>query len=155
MSGDSYLWPYSADSVTPAKSIDWISIKPSIMTTVKPQTLRRVNREHLIQLKDRFAHLWETLSQENQEVVMARIQERPETKKKREEVVRGEGDVKSKIKSMIGEVLDSAEAAGDLTAQLNSIKLLADIEALLRQKPEEKDAVINIYVNTGVTRGNN
>jgi len=139
MSGDSYLWPYSADSVTPAKSIDWISIKPSIMTTVKPQTLRRVNRDNLIQMKDRYKQLWDSLSPENQEVVMARIQERPETKKKREEVVRGEGDVKSKIKSMIGEVLDSAEAAGDLTAQLNSIKLLADIEALLRQKPETED----------------
>lgn len=139
MSGDSYLWPYSADSVTPAKSIDWISIKPSVMTTVKPQTLRRVSREHLIQMKDRFKHLWESLSEENQEICMARIQERPETKKKREDVIAGNGDVKSKIKGMIGEVLDSAEAAGDLAAQLNSIKLLADIEALLRQKPETED----------------
>ncbi len=155
MSGDSYLWPYSPDSVTPAKAIDWISVKPSVLTTVKPQTIRRVNREYLIQLKDRFPHLWDSLDAANQEVAMARIQERPETKQKRAEVVKGEGDVKSKIKGMIGEVLDSAEAAGDLTAQLNSIKLLADIEALLRQKPEEKDTVINIYVNTGVTRGNN
>ncbi len=139
MSGDSYLWPYSADAVAPAKSIDWLTITPSVMVNVKPQTLRRVNREQLIQLNSRYKHLWESLSPENQEVVMARIQERPETKKNREEVLKGEGDVKGKIKNMIGEVLDSAEAAGDLAAQLNSIKLLADIEALLRQKPEVED----------------
>lgn len=139
MSGDAYLWPYSADSVTPAKNIDWLRITPSVLKTVKASTLRRVPREVLIQLKDRFSHLWDSLSPDNQEVVMARIQERPETKKKREELLKGEGDIKSKIKGMINEVMEGAEAAGDLTAQLNSIKLLADIEALLRQKPEVED----------------
>lgn len=140
MSGDSYLWPYSADSVTPAKSIDWLRIAPSVMKTVKAATLRRIPREVLIQLKDRFGHLWESLSPDNQEVVMARIQERPETKKKRTVVdEKGTPDVKAQLLAMIAEVIDDAEAAGDLNAKLNAIKVSADMQALLRQKPEVED----------------
>lgn len=147
------LWPYNPRSVTPDSNIDWQTVERSAFETARSAVLRKVNVKSLGILRTRYKHSFALMTPAAQEQVNALVEGRPADKeilKTEEPIVVPDGpDRKSKLMNQLTALKGDAE--GDVALQLKIIELEAKLDSLLNQKAQT-DAVVNIFVNTGVVR---
>jgi hypothetical protein len=146
-------WPHDHKSGMVDREIDWLRASPLAFHAGPPMWKRIPKKDaRALMGEESLRGIWMSLPQEIQEIVKE-VAEGEEAKQRKARKELDNTHEKNDILKQIRETITEAEDAEDLTAKLRGIELLAKVQNLLTQKPQE-DPTIIINVISGVERGN-
>ena len=145
-------WPHDHKSGIVDREIDWLRASP-LAFHAGPPVWKRIpqNAAKTLCQESSLRGIFMSLPPEIQGVVKE-VADGEETKQRKARKELDNTHTKNDILKQIRDTINDAEEAEDLTAKLRGIELLAKVENLLTQKPQEDQTII-INVVSGVERG--
>jgi hypothetical protein len=147
---DESCWPYEPNARKSTKRVDWFSIPDESFLRATPARIRSLDEADARRLytDDRLGHRREQLPDDARnalDMMMTGAVAAAPTKVNKAEL-------RGRLESELETVKSQAEADGNVSGQLQAIKLHAELLALLNEKEAKTDPIVNIFVNTGVVK---
>jgi hypothetical protein len=147
---DESRWPYEPNARLATKRVDWFSVPDESFLRATPARIRSLDEADARRLytDDRLGHRREQLPDDARnalDMMMTGAVAAAPTKVNKAEL-------RGRLESELETVKSQAEADGNVSGQLQAIKLHAELLALLNEKEAKIDPVVNIYVVSGVER---
>ena len=150
------LWPYNADSPKVDTNIAWQHVAPGVYKNMTVAHVKSIDVADLRRLVLDASYRGPFIAGAPKGVaagVAAKLDGRKIEPEIALKPVNKKDDMRGDLHNELDRVNAAAISNDNLTAQIQIIKLRAELESMLNQKEKDNDKVVNIYVNTGIKRG--